>query len=1120
MLVRALDVETAQRRAFAARACEGDRGLLERVLRLLDAADESCAFLDEPALDALRAPPEPAIPDAVGNYLIIGVLGSGGMATVYEAVQDKPKRRVALKVMRQSMTQRESYLRFRLETEVLARLSHPGIAQIYESGAAQLKHGPPAPFFAMELVHGALSLTTYADNNALAVRERVAMLASVCDAVHHGHQHGVIHRDLKPGNVLVDGEGRAKVIDFGVARAVEDDDSPTRASDSRHLIGTLNYMSPEQCDASGDIDIRTDVYSLGVLLYELLCGRLPHDLSALPLPAALNTILAERPRPPDLPAIPRRRDLEAIILKAIDKQPDRRYDGASALASDLRRWLESQPISARPAGIADQCALFARRNPGLVAGGAALAASIILVAAISTMFAMRLSEEVDRRRGAEQQAVRERDVARWQAYTAQMAGAFAAMNTGEFEQMRTRLDAALHPRRGWEWGFLAGLAEQADMVVEAHEDMIMSFAVDDGWSHIATGANDGTIRLWDADDGSLLASVVTDSGARVSALAFTHDRRLACGDGTGVITIRDARSLAGAEVLGSLPAGISELCALPDGRIAAAAADGSAALWSLGPRAEGPLPVGQPGDQPGGITGIALSPDSLLAATWNARGLLHLRDARSLTAKQRLEFPGAINKAVFSNDGGMIAAVGESGRLLVWSTRDGALLRDFEISSGVNTARTVAFSPDGQLVAAGLVHRGIAVFSIPQNQQVGQLGGHTEAVSAISFHPDGGSLLTASWDRTFRKWRVEGIRSPGGVTTLQGHHDRLQAVAFSPDGSMVASAGRDGAIRLWDPDLGSPVARIPVGGVRLHALDFARNGDALAVACDDGIVRLWDPSTGRPVGELIGHEGWIASVSFDPTGSLVATGGNDATARIWDRRSPANEPLVLRGHEARVNAVGFSPDGLLLATASRDRSVRLWDARTGRPVFVLEGHDSDVFAVLFDHEGRRLYTGARDQTIRVWDVQTGEQIATLDGHGQFVTALALSPDGTRLAASSWFGKILLFDIDTYQLIASFRAHDAAIRGLDFSPDGRWLASASYDGTIRLFDAAERADRTRLRERALTEQADARARLAPMIDALDRTALERLAAAPGLESLPDARARKLLLSILHPVGDER
>ncbi|GMV26513.1 MAG: hypothetical protein AMXMBFR58_25440 [Phycisphaerae bacterium] len=391
ILTAALGVPRAERDAVVTVRCDGDQALEHHVRKLLAAADRSTGFLESPALTAY-ADVAARVPDAVGNYLVVGVLGVGGMATVYEAVQENPSRRVALKVMHQTMTSSEAFLRFRLETETLARLRHPGIAQIYEAGTAQLGMPTPSPFFAMELVPEAMTITDYARSKRLPLRERLVMFASVCDAVLHGHQQGVIHRDIKPGNILVGADGQPKVIDFGIARVIggtPGETSPlTAQATSTSLLGTLNSMSPEQCAAPDSIDVRSDVYSLGVVLYELVTGRLPYDLSKCSIPEAVR-IITQDPAPDAGILCPEARgDLAAIIAKSLEKDRAHRYVGAAALAADIRRWLAFEPIEARPPTTTTLIRKAIRRNPPLAAAIGVAALALVVGAAVSVRFAI------------------------------------------------------------------------------------------------------------------------------------------------------------------------------------------------------------------------------------------------------------------------------------------------------------------------------------------------------------------------------------------------------------------------------------------------------------------------------------------------------------------------------------------------------------------------------------------------------------------------------------------------------------------------------------------------------------------------------------------------------------
>jgi tetratricopeptide (TPR) repeat protein len=431
----ACEQEASQRAAFLEQACGGDELLRREVMSLLTQSEGADSFLEAPAMEmeakalalsfGAETQPGPArsaeasspssFPTAIGRYRIVRLLGEGGMGGVYEAEQEQPRRSVALKVIKPGLCTPEGLWRFEHESQALGRLQHPGIAQIYEAGSADTGFGPQ-PYFAMELVRGK-SLMAHVDAHQLSTRQRLALMVRICDAVNHAHQRGLIHRDLKPGNILVDEAGQPKVLDFGVARLAGSDVEVTRQTSAGQIVGTLSYMSPEQVLADPlELDIRSDVYSLGVILYELLSGRLPYNVSHRKLPEALRTIREDDPT--SLSSISRtyRGDIETIVGKALEKDKTRRYASAADLSADIQRYLGDEPIAARPPSAGYQLQKFARRHRALVGGIAAV--FVVLVAGIiaSTSQAIRANRagqaalvERDRALQAEARARVERD---------------------------------------------------------------------------------------------------------------------------------------------------------------------------------------------------------------------------------------------------------------------------------------------------------------------------------------------------------------------------------------------------------------------------------------------------------------------------------------------------------------------------------------------------------------------------------------------------------------------------------------------------------------------------------------------------------------------------------------
>ena len=445
----ALELEEGQRAAFLDRACGGDELLRREVASLVAQSAGADDFLEAPAMEVaarvLAADAEtlpgyarPAgarsprsLPATIGRYRVVRQLGQGGMGTVYEAEQEQPRRSVALKIIKPGFCTPEGLRRFEHESQALGRLQHPGIAQIYEAGTADTGFGPQ-PYFAMELIRGQ-SLMAHAEALRLNTRQRLALMARICDAVHHAHQRGLIHRDLKPGNILVDETGQPKILDFGVARMTGNEAEGTRLTDAGQIVGTLTYMSPEQVLADpSELDFRSDVYSLGVILFELLSGRLPYNVSHRQLPEAVRTIREDDPT--SLSSISRNYsgDIETIVGKALEKDKARRYASAADLSADIQRHLGDEPIAARPPSAGYQIQKFARRHRALVGGVAAV--FVVLAAGIvaSTSQAIRANRasqaalverdralqaeerarvERDRATDAEQQATRERDLA-------------------------------------------------------------------------------------------------------------------------------------------------------------------------------------------------------------------------------------------------------------------------------------------------------------------------------------------------------------------------------------------------------------------------------------------------------------------------------------------------------------------------------------------------------------------------------------------------------------------------------------------------------------------------------------------------------------------------------------
>ncbi len=493
----------AERVALLGELCGDDAALRAEVESLLEHDAAPVVGLDAGVLEmqALLALPRDGLPERIGDYTILGLLGEGGMGVVYLAQQEEPRRIVALKVLRRSLATPASHARFRREAAALARLQHPAIAQIYATGTAD----DGQAYFALEYVKGR-SLQAWAQEADASQRERVEMLIGIAEGVQHAHDRGVLHRDLKPGNILVDETGRPKILDFGVARFVDDEPGTTLATRTGQILGTIPYMSPEQIAGGlAGVDERTDVYALGVVAFELIAGRLPYDVGGASIADAARII---QDCPPDtLSTVVRdsRGDLETIVGKALEKAPDRRYHSVGALADDLRRFLDGRPILARPPSTGYLLRKMALRHRALFAAAAVAVLALTAATVVSTVFAFREASA----RASESQRAEE---AHWQAYVANMAAIEAALMVPDVAAARQRLEAvAPEARERFEARYYAGRFDGSLV----HMDISPPRDSEDWSPRAARGAWIGSVS-W-SPDGRLLAAGTGGHGVYVWA---------------------------------------------------------------------------------------------------------------------------------------------------------------------------------------------------------------------------------------------------------------------------------------------------------------------------------------------------------------------------------------------------------------------------------------------------------------------------------------------------------------------------------------------------------------------------------------------------------------------------
>jgi WD40 repeat protein len=1023
----ALEVGTDDRSSFVRQRCAGDRDLQCEVETLLAADAEAGTFLEPPTKGLSESGDADLLVDKqIGGYRVLRLIGAGGMGAVYEAMQDHPKRRVALKVIRAGFASPSALRRFVHETEILARLRHPSIAQIYEAGTHEDPSGR-VPYFAMELVAEALPITEYAGHHRMSRRARLELFIQACDAVHHGHQRGVIHRDLKPGNIMIDASGRPKVIDFGVARATDADMTiASLGSAEGHVVGTLRYMSPEQCEGdSGEIDTRSDVYAMGVVLYELVTGRLPYDLtttSPFDIPRIIRNVDARRPSSVDRSL---RGDFETILLKALEKDRERRYQSVADLGRDIRRYLDNEPIEATTAAIT--CSFM------VLVTGAAIALGVLYGIAES------------QRAVAEQRA----DALRRTAYFNSIAlaqNAYEAENTANLVRL---LDDCPQDLRGWEWHYLQRLSDTSLAVLRGHAGEITAVAVSPDGSVIASASRqdpaiadaDNTIRLWDVASGRELR-MLRGHEHFVTSVDFAPDgSRLASGSYDRTVRLWNTTRGEPLAVLSGHGDKIHAIAFSPDGRwVASASTDKTIRLWDTVTNRQ----AGSLRGHDGPVHDLVWAPDGqrLASAGWD--GTIKLWDARTGNAITTLsDHEGPVNVIAISSDGVSIVSAGWDGTVRTWDVPGARMVR--VIREGADIGTGAAFSPDGTLVSIAM---GLAVrtWGLSTGRPVAARLGHVANVSCLAYAPGGTTLVSGGKDATVRLW--DGAQ-PEEPQTLRGHVDDARAVAVSPDGTRAVSAGRDRTVRVWDVGTGRELTAARGHGTEpIESVAISSDGSTIVSGGSDGTVRMHDAATGQTLMTLEGHDAGVFGVAFSPDDRLVASASQDGSVDIRDAGS-GRSIHTLSADGARLYGVAFSPDGRRVVSGGYG-VVRVWDVASGETLLSIPGEGLIFGSAVFSPDGWHLAAACSDWSVRVWDAATGEPLRELRGHRNAVQSVAFSPDSRRIVSGGFDHLIKLWDVESGKPALTLRGHAGGITGVAFSSDGTLLVSASDDSTLKVW----------------------------------------------------------------------
>ena len=1020
-----------------------------------------------------REPLGKAVP-AVPGYEILEELGRTPTSIVYKARESSQQRLVAIKIITAGdFADSSQFSWLRAELQAVARLQHPCVLKIYDVG----EHSGQG-YIVMEYVDGG-TLAQKIAGKPQGAHPTAQLLETLARTMAYVHEQKLVHRNLKPSNILLTSDGLPRITDFGMIRAADRSTLPAQAGVRG---GDPSYMPPEQLQEGMGQRIREgagargDIYSLGAILYEMMTGR-PPFLGRTPDETCQLVRTADPVTPTRLQLKVQSR-LETVCLKCLQKDPSRRYESALTLAADLQLFLAGRPIQARPPGIWEHAWKAIGRQP---IAAASLALGVVLLAALfgSLLFTRaRLEKRLDATASALTRAEGQIEKARRERYQADMNLAQQAYQHGDFDRGLSLL--AKHDGeadlRNFEWSYLWRLGHPDTFTTVAGDpgDKLLAAYSPDG-AAIATAAIDNAKRdkpsapleIWKRGDSPGKRDIVSAPGKQagtVCAFAFAPQGELfATANEDGIIHVwSNARAWQVRHILRGHTGAIDALAFRNDGQVlASGGTDGTVRLWN----AESGKAMISFSGHVGGVSSIAFSPDGrLLAAGCFGHPDRQIGQVRLWDCVQQSErgtllgHRGPVHAVAFLADGKSLVSGGGkgpgAGELKLWDASSAQWRAD--LPGCMDRVLCLAFEPDSGLLAVGSADTSTTLWSFERAPRVqAVLRGHKSSITSVAFARRGHALATASQDGTLKLWSVD---RAVGVTTLRGYQAPPLSLAFARLGNttILASAGgvsgQSGEVKIWDLARASGQPLLDQGTDRsVLAIALSPDGKLLVTGGESTLARAWQWTQGKAPVTLRGHAQWVSAVACSPAGNMVATGSLDADVRLWDAATGKEEP-PLKGHKYPVLALAFSLDGSLLATGDAGHEVRIWKVSTRQELARLRGHSGPILGLAFAPNGQTLATAGGDQTIKLWDVAGSTERRTLRGHGHAVTSVAFAPDGKTLASGSRDGTVRLWDPLTGMAGPVLQGHTDWVTAVAFSPDGTTLASAGLDQTVKLWQA--------------------------------------------------------------------